>query len=141
MVKTGRHNRWTLVGGMAIGMETAPKAAAYNARAKLGLNIKPGPALVFDHVPENESTGAKEGLNIVFDGGILTNAQVRSITLSTAPSATEPEITAYRFMTSTDLLYLVSDYQRVRIRAAAQQRGLGGIPYLYAGKAITRSAA
>lgn len=142
MMKTGHHDRWILPGGMAVAMEAAPRAAAYNARRKLNLAITPGPVLAIDHVPENEVTGAKEGINIVFDGGTLSGPQIDSITLPAAfPSTAEPEVIAYQFMADIDLLYLVSDYQRVRVRAAAQQRALGGIPYLYGGKPATTSAA
>ncbi|MFF4738762.1 hypothetical protein ACFY2W_23195 [Streptomyces sp. NPDC001262] len=127
---------------MAISAEAAPRAAAYNIRRKLDLDVIPGPVLAIDHVPENEATGAKEGINFVFDGGTLTHPQAQSITLSFGvPSVDEPEIIAYKFMTNTDLLYLVSDYQRVRVLAAAQQRALGGIPYLHGGKPATKSAA
>ncbi|MEU7163157.1 hypothetical protein AB0A70_00655 [Streptomyces morookaense] len=123
-------------------MESAPRAAAYYTRRKLDLAITPGPVLAIDHVPESAATGAKEGLNIVFDGGTLTDDQIKSIRLSAAlPSPSEPEIITYQFMTDADLLYLVSDYQRVRVRAAAQQREHGGIPYLFAGSPATRSAA
>ncbi|RLU85902.1 hypothetical protein CTZ27_26410 [Streptomyces griseocarneus] len=141
MVRSGRNGAWILPGGMAIAKETPAAAAVYQARRRLSLDIHPGPVLVIDHVPENDRTGAKEGINIVFHGGVLTDDQASGIKICAARTGTaEPELTAFRFMDGADLRYLVASYLQSRIRAAEQQLSLGGIPYLHYGKPINKAA-
>jgi ADP-ribose pyrophosphatase YjhB (NUDIX family) len=71
---------WDLPGG-AVEAEESPHAACRREVAEeLGLNRRPGPVVAVDWVPSRP--GRPEGLIVVYDGGVLSTAEIEEIVLA-----------------------------------------------------------
>ncbi|MCD9143629.1 hypothetical protein [Streptomyces albireticuli] len=125
---------------MAIAGETAADAVRYQIRRKLRLHVEVGPAIAIDHVTANREDGAAEGINIVFECGELSAAQIASISLPPAREGREPEILKYTFMGHEELMENVPQWRRAMAAEAATVARVG-IPYLEDGKPVSNRAA
>ncbi|PNE33573.1 hypothetical protein AF335_12045 [Streptomyces eurocidicus] len=137
---SGRGPSWLLPGGMAIAGETAADAVRYQVRRKLQLHVEVGPAIAIDHVTANRAEGTVEGINIVFECGELSTAQIESITLPLALKGQGPEILKYEFMGHEELMENVPQWRRTMAAEAATVTRVG-IPYLQDGKPVSNRAA
>ncbi|WP_059007973.1 NUDIX domain-containing protein [Streptomyces specialis] len=99
--------RWGLPGGCAKQNEPVPVACQREVLEETGLHVVPGRVLVLHHVPANGTSA--EGINAVFDGGVLDDGT--SITLSA-------ELTSYRWVPPASLDGMVAPYTAWRITSA-----------------------
>jgi ADP-ribose pyrophosphatase YjhB (NUDIX family) len=75
---------WDLPGG-AVEAEESPHAACRREVAEeLGLDRPPGRVLAVDWVPSRPER--PEGLIVVYDGGVLSDAEIKEIVLAAAPA-------------------------------------------------------
>ena len=118
-----------LVGGGAAPGESPHEAAYREAVEETGLHgLTVGALLLVDHIPANAETGAVEGYNFVFDGGVIP--ATTKITLPVGLPGQEPELTGWSFCPPAALDEFCRPYQARRIRAAldalndSSQRGL-----------------
>ncbi|MEU8887309.1 NUDIX hydrolase [Streptomyces sp. NPDC048442] len=118
-----------LVGGGAKPGETPHEAAYREGVEEIGLHgLTVGGLLLVDYIAANADTGAVEGYNFVFDGGVIPDTP--RITLPVGLPGQEPELTGWSFCPPAALDEFCRPYQARRIRAAlaalddASQRGL-----------------
>ncbi|WP_158674535.1 NUDIX domain-containing protein [Streptomyces hoynatensis] len=121
--------RWGLPGGCAHADEPAAVACQREVREELGLYIVPGRVLVVHHMLA--AGDDREGVNVVFDGGLP--APDTRFTLS-------EELASARWVAPVGLRSLVAPYTEWRVTAAlnvlaagsgaAQPGGGPGVPYL-----------
>jgi 8-oxo-dGTP pyrophosphatase MutT (NUDIX family) len=117
LVKPSYKEGYQLVGGGAAPDELPHLAARREAIEETGLtNLVIGDLLVTDYVPANPETGAKEGINFVFDGGVLPDDT--DITLPTAKNGQEPELTDWAWVPVRQLADHCGPYQHRRITEA-----------------------
>jgi 8-oxo-dGTP pyrophosphatase MutT (NUDIX family) len=120
--------RWGLPGGCAHAGEPAAVACQREVREELGLHIVPGSVLVVHHMPA--AGASREGVNVVFDGGLVAaNTQF----------ALNEELASARWVAPVGLRSLVAPYTEWRVTTAlhvlaagsgAGQQGGPGVPYL-----------
>lgn len=83
LVKPSYKEGWLLPGGGAVSDEMPHVAARREAAEGTGLSdLVPGDLLITDYVRANSANGAVEGVNFVFDGGVIPEGSV--ITLPAA---------------------------------------------------------
>jgi histidine triad (HIT) family protein len=105
---------WNLPGG-AIERGESPRAAAKReAFEEIGLDIEPGRLLCVDH----RSWGAPDAMHYVFEGPVLTRAQIASIRLG------EGEIASYRFVDLDEALRLLNPPLGKRVAAGLASPGV-----------------
>ncbi|MFE0764165.1 NUDIX domain-containing protein [Streptomyces smyrnaeus] len=108
---------WQLVGGGARPGETADQAALREGVEETGLtDLTVGPLLVVDYIPANPASGAAEGYNFVYDGGVLPNGT--TINLPPATEGQPRELTDWAFITRQQLSDYCNDIQGRRIAQA-----------------------
>jgi 8-oxo-dGTP diphosphatase len=90
---------WHLPGGIIESDETPRVAACREVREEIGLDVTVGRLLSVDHKSANADRPA--GVQFVFDGGVLSAAQVESLRLD------PDEIEAWQFVTLADVAGLV----------------------------------
>lgn len=120
LVKPSYRAGWQLVGGGAKRGEPPHLAAAREGVEETGHTLAVGDLLVTDYMPANPETGAVEGMNYVFDGGVLPDGSV--IMLPAAEDGEEPELTHYEWVHPSQLAAYCEPYQERRIRAALAVR-------------------
>jgi 8-oxo-dGTP pyrophosphatase MutT (NUDIX family) len=106
-----------LVGGGALPDEEPQHAAYREAVEETGISdLVVGDLLLVDYIPANPETGAVEGLNLVFDGGVVTDDT--PIRLPAALPGQDPELVGSAFCPAADLDQKCRPYQARRIREA-----------------------
>ena len=106
-----------LVGGGALPDEPPHLAARREGIEETGLaKLAAGDLLIVDYVRANTATGSVEGINFVFDGGIIPDDA--SITLPAAEQGEEPELSGWRFVPFYQLGDHCLPYQQRRITEA-----------------------
>ena len=84
LVNPAYKDTWDLPGG-AVEAEESPYAACRREVAEeLGLDRPPGPVLAVDWVPSRPER--PEGLIVVYDGGVLLDAEIKGIVLGDGDS-------------------------------------------------------
>jgi 8-oxo-dGTP diphosphatase len=103
---------WDLPGG-AVEAEESPHAACRREVAEeLGLDRAPGRVLAVDWVPSRPER--PEGLIIVYDGGVLSAAEVSEIVLA------DGELARFAFVAPDQVPALVTPFLARRIAACLQ---------------------
>jgi 8-oxo-dGTP diphosphatase len=101
---------WEIPGGITEDNESPRDSAAREVREELSLEVSVGRLLVVDYTSENENY--TEALMWVFDGGILTDAQILSIKLPVL------ELESSRFVDLLELETLVTPRMFRRLEQA-----------------------
>lgn len=104
-----------LPGGAAHANEDPRTACVREVREETGLDIRLGHLLATDYMPRNESTGACEGYNRIYWGGVLTEEQIDQIRLPEPESGKQPELEGWAFIPLRDLDQYTAPYQKRRI--------------------------
>ncbi|MBK1784103.1 NUDIX domain-containing protein [Prauserella cavernicola] len=103
---------WDLPGGAVDSGEAPWTAARREVREELGFDGATGRILVVDHVTANGPL--PEGIGFVFDGGVVTEAEVRSLPL------TDPEIVSVALCTLDEVAARTGPRLLARVRAAVR---------------------
>jgi 8-oxo-dGTP pyrophosphatase MutT (NUDIX family) len=101
---------WEIPGGAVEADEAPWTAAARELMEELGLRLPVGRLLVVDHVRAQDFM--PEGVAFVFDGGVLTDADLRAVVHR------DGEIRSASFHTLAEVRTLVKPWQADRIAAA-----------------------
>jgi 8-oxo-dGTP diphosphatase len=117
---------WDLPGGMAEANEPPFEAARREVREELGLTLTIGRLLCIDWVSPHGPWD--DTLMFVFDGGVLTAAEIDNLRL------VDDELAAYRFCTDEQMAQLLRPYVLLRTRAALEALHTGQASYLQDGR-------
>ncbi|WP_145791579.1 NUDIX domain-containing protein [Kitasatospora atroaurantiaca] len=127
MVDPNYKDGWILPGGSAEKDEAPNEAAARHLLIETGLVLDLWELVAVDYAPVGEYP---EGLNFVFNGGILKARQVDRI-------KTGEHLNGHRFVPMTELHEYAQPYQRQRIGQAWEARRDGkGLPLLIKGEPV-----
>jgi 8-oxo-dGTP diphosphatase len=118
---------WDVPGGMAEANESPLDAARREIQEELGLALTFRSLLCIDWVPSHGPWD--DTLVFVFDGGILTPAQVDTITMS------DRELDAFNFFTNDEAAELLRPYVWSRTAVALDALGTGQPRYAHYGSA------
>ncbi|HUB38582.1 MAG TPA: NUDIX hydrolase [Streptosporangiaceae bacterium] len=126
---------WDLPGG-AVEADESPHAACRREVAEeLGLDRRPGRVLAVDWVPARtigpEKTVLPDGLIIVFDGGVLSSAELTEIVLA------DGELGGFQFVTDDEAAGRVTPLLARRITACLQACQASTVATLENGSPIT----
>ena len=110
LVETTYKPEWEIPGGAVEAEETPWATAARELHEELGITRALGALLVIDHVPTHGVM--PEGLAFVFDGGLITEKEVRAI------ESTDPEIRSVGLYSPAEAARLVKPTLHGRINAA-----------------------
>lgn len=126
---------WDLPGG-AVEADESPRAACRREVAEeLGLDRWPGRVLAVDWVPARtfgpEKTLLRDGLIIVFDGGVVSSAELREIVLA------DGELGGFQFVTDDEAAGWVTPLLARRITACLQACQAGTVVTLENGSPVT----
>ncbi|MFD5702156.1 NUDIX domain-containing protein [Streptomyces lasiicapitis] len=80
-MRDGTVHGWRLPGGDAHMDESVAAAATRGLHEETGVRCRVTHALLIDQVPTNADGGVAEGVNVVVDGGTLSNEEAASLTL------------------------------------------------------------
>ncbi|MFE0765138.1 NUDIX domain-containing protein [Streptomyces smyrnaeus] len=118
LVKPSYRTHWQLVGGGVWTNELVPHAALREGFEEIKIaDLEVGDLLAVDHIAANPASGAVEGLNFIFDGGVLPN-DAPVILPDPAPGEEEPELTDWKFVPTNQLGDYCNPVQHSRICAA-----------------------
>lgn len=118
LVETTYKPEWEIPGG-AVEAEEAPwTTATREVREELGITWPLGNLLVIDHIPAHGVM--PEGLAFVFDGGLITDAEVRGI------ESTDPEVRSVALCSADEARSVVKHtlYDRIVVALRAAQSGI-----------------
>ena len=117
---------WDLPGGMAEANEPPLEAARREVREELGLTLTIGRLLCVDWVSPHGPWD--DTLMFIFDGGVLTAAEIDNLRL------VDDELAAYQFCTEEQTAQLLRPYVWQRTRAALEALRTGQASYLQDGR-------
>ncbi|TQF04475.1 NUDIX domain-containing protein [Kitasatospora acidiphila] len=121
-----------LPGGAARQGERSNSAGSRELFEETGIRRDLTGILAFDQTPANPATGATEGFNVVFNGGMLTDAEAAALSV---PVDARDEIDALVWLPRDRLNELCEPYQARRIRQALYMLDRGQeLPVLFAGE-------
>jgi 8-oxo-dGTP diphosphatase len=123
---------WDLPGGMAEANEPPLEAARREVREELGLELTASRLLCVDWVSPHGPWD--DTLMFLFDGGMLTAAEIASLRLL------DEELAAYRFCTEDQAAHLLRPYVWRRAQAALQALRTGRVCYLQDGQPVGTTA-
>ena len=126
---------WDLPGG-AVEADESPHAACRREVAEeLGLDRPPGRVLALDWVSARtfgpDQTMLPDGLNIVYNGGVLSSAEIEEIVL------VDGELAAFEFVTGDEVAARVTPLLARRIAACLQACEAGTVAELENGSQVT----
>lgn len=121
LVKPNYKPGWEIPGGIVELDESPRECCQREVKEEIGLQRVIGPLLVVDY---NHATEKTESLMFVFDGGVLSAAEIDSIVLQA------DELDGFAFFTEETLPTEMTDTLRRRVLAAWQQRASEGARYL-----------
>jgi 8-oxo-dGTP diphosphatase len=113
---------WDLPGG-AVEAEESPHAACRREVAEeLGLDRPPGPLLAVDWVPSRPER--PEGLIVVYDGGVLSDAEIKEIVLA------DGELAGFAFVPGDEVVGLVTPLLARRVASCLDAVAAGAVAAL-----------
>lgn len=124
----GIDENWEIPGGAGEADESPWATAAREVREELGVDRQLGRLLVIDHVPQEGPM--PEGLAFIFDGGVITDAEVAALELP------DPEITSAGLFTLDEAADRVKPALVARIHAALDALATGAIALCEDGKRV-----
>ncbi|MFD8594518.1 NUDIX domain-containing protein [Kitasatospora sp. NPDC059646] len=131
MVQPSYKNWPILPGGAANGHELIGHAAARELAEETGLVRTIMRGLLVDQIDEDPLTGSCEGINVVCDGGTVTEAEAARLTVP----AGSTEITKLLWIPPRRLDAHTAPYQAARVYQALDARATGnGFPLLHVGQ-------
>ncbi|MFM9538661.1 NUDIX domain-containing protein [Streptomyces turgidiscabies] len=117
LVRPSYREGWILPGGGALPNEAPHQAALREGAEETGLgDLELGPLLITDYIRASGDGSAAEGINLVFDGGTVSDDT--TITLPTARPGEQPELTEWAFVPPGRLAEYCMPYQHRRITQA-----------------------
>ncbi len=120
---------WDLPGG-AVEAEESPHAACRREVAEeLGLDRRPGRVLAVDWVPSRPER--PEGLIVVYDGGILAEAEVKGIALA------DGELAGFAFVDRGEVAGLVTPLLARRVVSCLDAVAAGAVVALEDGSPVS----
>lgn len=128
----GIDDNWEIPGGAGEADESPWTTAAREVREELGLDRPLGRLLVIDHVPQEDPM--PEGLAFIFDGGVITDAEVAALELP------DPEIATVGLFTLDEAAERVKPVLAGRLRAAVYAQVNGVVALCESGKRVTGDA-
>ncbi|MFK0191147.1 NUDIX domain-containing protein [Kitasatospora sp. NPDC090308] len=140
-VRTGYGKGLILPGGAAHPGEWFDAAARREWWEETGLHLEPGVLLAVDQVPADPASGAAEGVNFVFDAGVLTPERAAALRV---PTAAADEVAGYEWVHPDDFDTHpgLAPYTARRVRQALAARHAGrGLPLLHHGEPVTDGGA
>ena len=117
LVKPTYKTGWEIPGGGVEKNESPKQCCQREIQEELGLNRKIGELLVVDYNVETEEK--TESLMFIFDGGILTSQEIKSVQLG------HDELSEFRFFTAETLPKDMVVALRNRVLMAWQQKEQG----------------
>jgi 8-oxo-dGTP pyrophosphatase MutT (NUDIX family) len=128
MVEPSYKPQWEIPGGVVEENESPWTAAVREAHEEVGFDRPLGRLLVIDHVL---SDGAMpEGIAFVFDGGLITEREVRELVL------TDPEIVSVSLHTLEEAAAKVKPSFAERLAAALTAARTGDLAFCENGKRV-----
>lgn len=125
---------WDLLGGAAEADESPHAACRREVAEELGLDRPPGRVLAVDWVPTRrigpDQTPLHDGVIIVYDGGVLSPAEVREIVLA------DEELTGFEFVTADEAAGRVTPLVARRIAACLKACAAGTVAALENGSPV-----
>jgi 8-oxo-dGTP diphosphatase len=113
---------WDLPGG-AVEAEESPHAACRREVAEeLGLDRPPGPVLAVDWVPSRPER--PEGLIVVYDGGVLSDTEIKEIVLA------DGELAGFAFVAGDEVAGLVTPLLARRVASCLDAVAAGTVAAL-----------
>ncbi len=135
LVKPSFRPDWLLPGGEARAGEPIGYAAACEVAEELGLQVRITHALAVDRVAANPDMRHAESLNVVCDGGSMTEAEAGALSLPVRASCV---IEALAWVSLKDLPDYVEPFMEYRIRSAFAGAMVGiRLPLLYNGEPLS----
>jgi 8-oxo-dGTP pyrophosphatase MutT (NUDIX family) len=131
LVETSYKTEWDIPGGAVEADESPWLTATREVAEELGMTRPLGRLLVIDYVPTEGVM--PEGLALVWDGGVLTDAEFDGLTL------TDPEIKSLKFCTPDEVAELVRPRMAGRIAAALNGLTGGFVALCERGRMVTQS--
>jgi len=122
LVSTSYKPVWEIPGGVVEHNESPRECCQREVWEEIGLQIEVGHLLVVDYNAETEEK--TESLMFIFDGGVLSEADLANIRLQ------DGELTGFQFFPIDDLPQNMTVSLRQRIIAAWQQEQKAGGIYL-----------
>ncbi|MGK4583504.1 NUDIX domain-containing protein [Kitasatospora sp. HPMI-4] len=122
LVKPTYKSGWTLPGGAAHEGEAISVAAARELAEETGLTREITHFFALDQVPRNAEANSDEGLNVVCDGGTVTDEEAAAVAV---PAGAAGELADLRWVPLDQLDEVTLPYQERRIRAAVAAADAG----------------
>jgi 8-oxo-dGTP pyrophosphatase MutT (NUDIX family) len=129
LVETSYKPEWEIPGGAVEADEAPWTTAVREIREELGLERPLGQLLVVDHV--SAQGVMPEGLAFIWDGGVLSDADLNEITLK------DPEIVSLDFCGINEVIGRVKPVLAGRLAAALRALEHNGVVYCENGQSIT----
>ncbi|MCO1575516.1 NUDIX hydrolase [Crossiella sp. SN42] len=119
LVETTYKELWDIPGGTTNPDESPWKTASRELAEEVGIQLRELRLLAVDHIPAVEGDPMPEGLAFIFDGGLVTEAEVEAITL------TDPEIRSVGLFTLEEARPLVGEglWRRIAVALRASADG------------------
>lgn len=122
---TYQDHSWLLPGGTLDPDEDAWRCAQREVTEELGLEVEPGRLLLVDWTVANHEKGRPPLLNLIFDGGVMTEEQLCArVVLQTE------ELRDWRLVAAQDLETVLVPVFAQRARHALEQVLGGSVAYL-----------
>jgi len=113
---------WDLPGGVVEAEESPHAACRREVAEELGLDRPPGPVLAVDWVPSRPER--PEGLIVVYDGGVLSDAEVKEIVLA------DGELAGFAFVPGNEVAGLVTPLLARRVASCLDAVAAGAVAAL-----------
>ncbi len=115
---------WVIPGGMVENNESPREAAKREAQEEIGLDVTIGRLLCLDYMPHHVDDVTQDSYQIIFDGSVLTDAQIAAMRLK------NDEIAGYRFVEPSSAIDLLRQSLAPRVKMALQARSENTVYYL-----------
>jgi ADP-ribose pyrophosphatase YjhB (NUDIX family) len=119
---------WELPGGVVQENESPRAAAQRKVRDEVGLDLTPTRLLVVDYVSRSEPWD--DCLTLIFDGGTLTDAQLKAVRVR------DPELAGFAFCDPSEAGERLPEAARPRLAAACEGLRFGVSRYLQDGEKL-----